>query len=153
MIFWEKNAFTEGKPIAEGSLNRIEEDENIEEEKQVVEVKKLKEPPKIVHPPLKVGTKLKVRFYNTSQGAKPYTKDAEKRKVGKNKEWYEGEVKKIDKDTHEYSIYFPSDKETVVLTPPAPKTHYIPHTSLRQSKVGKIRGFVDTALLAHKPLP
>ena len=104
-----------GKPIAEGSLNRIEEDENIEEEKQVVEVKKLKEPPKIVHPPLKVGTKLKVRFYNTSQGAKPYTKDAEKRKVGKNKEWYEGEVKKIDKDTHEYSIYFPSDKQTVVL--------------------------------------
>ena len=40
-----------------------------------------------------------------------------------------------------------------LLTRVPPKVHYIPHTSLRQKKVGKIRDFVDTAFLAHKPLP
>ena len=34
-----------------------------------------------------------------------------------------------------------------------PKTGYIPHTSFGQIKVGKIRDFVDTTLIAHKPLP
>ena len=39
------------------------------------------------------------------------------------------------------------------LTRGPPKVHPFPHTSLFLEKVGKIRGFVDTALLAHKPLP
>ena len=46
---------------------------------------------------------------------------------------------------------WPSIRMTLRRVPP--KVHYIPHTSLRQSKVGKIRGFVDTTLIAHKPLP
>ena len=68
-----------------------------------------------IMPKLKAGSKISVRFYNTAQGAKPYTEDARKRKVGKKKEWYEGEVKKIDKKEHEWSVYFDSDHETAIL--------------------------------------
>ena len=35
--------------------------------------------------------------------------------MGKRKQWFTGGVKKIDKKDHEWSVYFPSDKETAVL--------------------------------------
>ena len=68
-----------------------------------------------MHPPLKKGSQIEVRFYDTPQGARPFTEDARKRKVGKRKTWYDGKVTKIDKDQNEYSVYFESDKETTVL--------------------------------------
>ena len=59
---------------------------------------------------------MKVRFYSGPKGSLPFTESARKRKVGKKtKEWFAGSVKKIDLKEHEWSVYFPSDKETAVL--------------------------------------
>ena len=112
----------DGKPLAatasgqHGVLGVDTESETEEEDLPPPKTKpKIKLKPVIVHPPLKVGATIKVRFYNTSNGARPYTEDAYKRKVGKQKQWYQGEVKKINKDKNEYSVYFEVDRETVVL--------------------------------------
>jgi hypothetical protein len=35
--------------------------------------------------------------------------------VGKNKQWYDGTVRRVDKEQNETSIYFAVDKQTVVL--------------------------------------
>ena len=98
-----------GNPIAARYIGPDDEPEVVEPEPVKA---KAKAKPVLVYPKVKVGSKIKVRYYDTPTGSRPYTEDARKRKVGKQKQWYEGEVKKIDKDKNEYSVYFPSDKET-----------------------------------------
>ena len=76
-----------------------------------VKVKKVFDPPN-----LKKGSDVKVRFYSGPKGSLPFTESARARGVGKKtKAWYVGEVKGIDLKKHEWSVYFDSDKETVVL--------------------------------------
>ena len=109
-----------GQAIAEG-IEEIADDAEPESEdeepvKPKQKVKKVFNPPK-----LKKGSKVKVRFYSGPKGSLPFTESARARGVGKKtKAWYEGEVKGIDLKKHEWSVYFPSDKETAVLTSATP---------------------------------
>ena len=103
-----------GIPLAEGNLYRQEEEEEEEAPATPKPTKPKPAPqPVIIHPSLKVGSQIEVSFYDSGQ--RPYTQGAAKRKVGKKRQFYEGKVTKIDKEQHEYSVYFESDKETVIL--------------------------------------
>jgi hypothetical protein len=105
-----------GRAIAEGIEEIADDDEPESEEEEPVKPKPVK-PKKVFDPPkLKKGSKVAVRFYSSPTGSVPFTESARARGVGKRtKAWYAGEVKSTDLKKHEWSVYFPSDKETAVL--------------------------------------
>ena len=108
-----------GHAIADRIEEIADDDEPESEDKEPVKPKPVK-PKKVfeplLHKNLKKGSKVEVRFYSSPTGSVPFTESARARGVGKKtKAWYGGEVKGIDLKKHEWSVYFPSDKETAVL--------------------------------------